>query len=79
MPNKLRTLSGEDIVFIFGKFGFNVGYSKGSHFKLTRIADGEKQAIVIPRHNSIAKGTLKSIYRKVFFQIDYANPILPLE
>ena len=64
MPNKLRVLSGDDIIFIFHRFGFNTGYSKGSHFKLTRVTDGEKQVIVIPRHNPIAKGTLKSIYRK---------------
>lgn len=39
-------------------------FSKGSHCKLSRIINGEKQVIVVPRHASVAKGTIKSIYRK---------------
>ncbi len=64
MPKKLRNLSGDEIISIFQKFGFSISYAKGSHSKLSRIAGGEKQVIVVPRHNSVAKGTLKSIYRK---------------
>ena len=64
MPNKLRDLSGNEIIALFQKFGFKVSYSKGSHFKLVRIVSGEKQVLVVPRHNSVAKGTTKSIYRK---------------
>ena len=64
MPKKLRDLSGDDIVSVFQKFGFIISYAKGSHCKLSRIIGGEKQIIVVPRHNSVAKGTIKSIYRK---------------
>ena len=64
MPNKLRVLSGDEVISIFHKFGFSIGYSKGSHFKLVRVTNDEKQVIVIPRHIPVAKGTLKSIYRK---------------
>lgn len=64
MPNRIRNLSGDDIISIFQKFGFTLSFSKGSHCKLSRMVGGEKQVIVIPRHASVAKGTIKSIYRK---------------
>lgn len=64
MPNRIRNLSGDDIISIFQTFGFTLAYSKGSHCKLSRIVNGKKQVIVIPRHKSVAKGTIKSIYRK---------------
>ncbi len=64
MPNKLRNLSGDEIVSIFQKFGFVISYAKGSHCKLSRIVGGERQVLVVPRHQSVVKGTMKSIYRK---------------
>ncbi|MDO8728840.1 MAG: type II toxin-antitoxin system HicA family toxin [bacterium] len=64
MPSKLRDLSGDEIISIFQKLGFKVSYSKGSHFKLARMVGAEKQVLVVPRHSSVAKGTIKSIYRK---------------
>ena len=64
MPHKLRVLSGDEIISLFQKFGFAISYSKGSHAKLSRVVNGEKQIVVVPRHSSVAKGTLKSIYRK---------------
>lgn len=64
MRNCLRNLSGDDIISIFQKFGFTLSFSKGSHCKLSRMVNGEKQVIVVPRHAQVAKGTIKSIYRK---------------
>ena len=69
MPHKLRVLSGDEVISLFQKFGFAVSYSKGSHVKLSRVVDGENQIIVVPRHDSVAKGTLKSIYRKTVFYV----------
>lgn len=64
MPNKLRSLSGDDCISILTQCGFSLSFTKGSHCKMTRITPMGKQIIVIPRHESIAKGTLKSIYNK---------------
>ena len=69
MPNKLRALSGDEIISIFQKFSFKASFSKGSHFKLVRIIKQEKQIIVVPRHNQVAKGTIKSIYNKALAYI----------
>lgn len=65
MPSRrLRTLSGDDVISIFTQFGFVLSFGKGSHCKLSRIKDGEQQVLVVPRHKTIARGTLKAIYRK---------------
>ncbi len=49
MP-KLRRLSGEEIVRIFEKFGFAIVAIKGSHYKLRRIVDNQKQTLHVPVH-----------------------------
>ena len=64
MPKKIRVLSGDDIISIFKQFNFTLSYGKGSHCKLSRINNGERQVIIVPRHKEITRGTLKSIYRK---------------
>ena len=65
MPNRLRNLSGGEVIKIFQTFDFKLIFGKGSHCKLARINnDGTRQVIVVPRHQSISKGTLKSIYNK---------------
>jgi predicted RNA binding protein YcfA (HicA-like mRNA interferase family) len=63
MP-KLKVLSGNDLVKIFQMFDFSVTSQKGSHIKIARIKDGEKQVLVFPNHNEIDTGTLKANYRQ---------------
>jgi len=64
MP-KLKILSGIEIIKIFSKCGFNMASQKGSHVKLQRILpDGIKQALTIPNHNELDRGTVKAIYRQ---------------
>ncbi|MDQ7837943.1 MAG: type II toxin-antitoxin system HicA family toxin [Thermodesulfobacteriota bacterium] len=64
MP-KLKTLSGRDVIKILALFDFAVAARKGSHIKLVRtLADGEKQALTIPDHSELDKGTLKAIFRQ---------------
>jgi predicted RNA binding protein YcfA (HicA-like mRNA interferase family) len=63
MP-KLRRLSGIDIVAILETFGFEVISIKGSHHKLRRIVDGQKQTLNVPIH------ALLAIYRQACTYID---------
>jgi predicted RNA binding protein YcfA (HicA-like mRNA interferase family) len=63
MP-KLKSLSGSEIVKIFIGFGFELHNQKGSHIKLRRIAETQKQTLVIPNHKVVDKGTLKAIIRQ---------------
>ncbi len=61
MP-KLKVLSGKDLIKIFEFFGFLVAGQKGSHIKLLRIFENNRQTLAIPNHKEIDKGTLKAIY-----------------
>lgn len=63
MP-KLKSLTGEDVIKIFSRFGFEVASHRGSHAKLSRVlADGGKQTLTVPRHKELDKGTLRAVFR----------------
>lgn len=51
-------VSGRELIKAFKKIGFQVARQKGSHVRLVRIYEGQKQFLTIPDHNSIRKGTL---------------------
>lgn len=64
MP-KLRRLSGEEVIQLLQRFGFEIYSQRGSHIRLQRIIDGQEQRLLVAVHGSkiIKAGTLKSIYR----------------
>jgi predicted RNA binding protein YcfA (HicA-like mRNA interferase family) len=64
MP-KLKSLTGEDVIKIFSRFGFEIVSQRGSHVKLSRVlSDGTKQTLTIPRHKELDKGTLRAVLRQ---------------
>ncbi len=64
MP-KLKTLSGQDVLKIFVKFGFEKVDQEGSHVKIRRqLMAGSRQSLTVPLHDEIDKGTLKAIFRQ---------------
>ena len=64
MP-KLRRLSGDDVIRILKRFGFDIHSQRGSHVKLRRIdSDGRQQILTIPRHRELDSGTLLAIFRQ---------------
>lgn len=64
MPN-LRVLSGDDIVKIFAKLGFQCVKQKGSHMKFQRtMPDGSRQTLTAPYHKELDTGLLRAIYRQ---------------
>ena len=66
MPNKLRTLSGNEIVKFLEKNGFYIDGTHGSHRKMKRIINEHKQTLIIPLHKQVAKGTLHDIFRQIY-------------
>lgn len=65
MSPRLRRLSGQDVISILAKFGFNVHSQRGSHVKLRRLGPaGEKQTLTIPVHRELDIGTLRAIIRQ---------------
>ncbi|HOI97639.1 MAG: type II toxin-antitoxin system HicA family toxin [Minisyncoccales bacterium] len=63
MP-KLKVISGKELIKIFGDFGFVINSQKGSHVKLKRIISNHQQALTIPNHSELDKGTLKAIFNQ---------------
>jgi predicted RNA binding protein YcfA (HicA-like mRNA interferase family) len=53
-------LSGIEIVKIFQRMGFVVARQKGSHVVLRK----ENKGCVLPMHNEVAVGTLKSAIKQ---------------
>lgn len=64
MGEKLKVLSGEDVLSIFERYGFIVHSQKGAHIKLRRYTAGITETLIIPLHDKLAKGTLKSIFNQ---------------
>jgi predicted RNA binding protein YcfA (HicA-like mRNA interferase family) len=64
MP-KLRKLSGKEIITILESFGFEIIKIEGSHHKLRRIINEQRQTLHIPVHGSklVSIGVLRAIYK----------------
>ena len=74
MP-KLRSLSGQDLLRIFSKFGFVKCSQRGSHVKLRRDSEAGKQILTIVLHREVDKGTLQAIFRQALRYIAEAESV----
>lgn len=61
MP-KLPVVSGIDVVKALARIGYKLDHQTGSHMIL-RHAETPHRRITVPRHNEVAKGTLRAIIR----------------
>ena len=68
MP-KLKRLSGAAICKILAQFGFEVTHQRGSHVKLRRMYQAQKQTLTIPNHSELDTGTTKAIFRQACLYI----------
>ena len=68
MPNRktLPVISGKDVVKILCKNGFIVRRQTGSHMIVKR----EKRQVVVPNHDEIDRGTLRSIIKQSGLTVD---------
>jgi len=62
---KLPVVSGEKLLKVLGKLGYQTIRQRGSHVRLTKKGEGEEHHITIVIHKEIAKGTLNDIITKV--------------
>jgi len=61
---RLRGISGEAVVKILcNRFGFVVSGQSGSHVRLSRVTAQGKVGTVVPMHDELKPGTLKSILK----------------
>ncbi|QRF74608.1 YcfA-like protein [Thermoplasmatales archaeon] len=68
MPKRksLPVISGKDVVKVLCKNGFIVRRQTGSHI----IIKHEKRQVVVPNHDEIDRGTLRSIIKQAGFTVD---------
>lgn len=59
MSEKLPVVSGKTMIKVLEKFGFVVDRIKGSHHVMKK--DGHVQAVTVPNHNELKRGTTKGI------------------
>jgi len=64
MPKLPRDLPGPELVKLLSKFGFEAKRQKGSHVILIKETEKEKIGCVVPLHDSLKLGTLKSILKQ---------------
>ena len=67
MPNKLKVLSGKEVIKIFEKFGFLILRTNGSHVSLKYKTKLKEMHTTIPLHKELKKGTLKNIVKDFEF------------
>jgi predicted RNA binding protein YcfA (HicA-like mRNA interferase family) len=61
---KLRILSGREVSAILAKHGFEAIRQRGSHVVMQKKTDNSTITVIVPDHNEIKLGTLKSIIRQ---------------
>ncbi len=69
----LKNLSSKEVVEILTIFGFLIYSQKGSHIKLRRESNGNKETLMIPERKQIAKGTLREIFKQASSYISQAE------
>ena len=69
MGEKYPVLTPREIISKLESFGFKYKSQKGSHLKYIKEGRPKKIAI-IPNHDTVARGTLKSILEKADITIE---------
>lgn len=67
---KFPVVSGKNVVTALKTAGFQEVSQKGSHIKLKGLWDGDNKTVIVPIHEELALGTLKSILRQAGMTID---------
>lgn len=71
--SKLFIVSGKEVIKALAKIGYYVRGQTGSHIHLR---NPEKQALTIPNHNEIARGTLRTIIKQAGLTVEEFNELL---
>jgi len=62
---KLPVISGDKLIKLLMKLGYEIVRQKGGHVRLRKITEMGEHNITVPKHSEIAKGTLNDILSKV--------------
>lgn len=67
--SRLPQVSGQDIVKLLIKLGYEQDRVRGSHIMMRQSALPHRR-LTIPNHNPVAKGTLRAIIRQAGLSVD---------
>ena len=67
MSPALPVLSGAEVVRMLERAGFTRTGQRGSH---VRLRGGEGRVVIVPLHDALARGTLRSIIRQAGLSVD---------
>ena len=71
-PKTPRNISGQQLIKILKKYGYESTRQKGSHIRLTNSSKPTTHHITIPDHDPLKLGTLSGILNEVsrYLEID---------
>ncbi len=69
---RLLPVSGKQMVKVFRKIGFQVDRQRGSHIVMSK----EDTILVIPNHETVAKGTERELIKDAGLTVGEFNKIL---
>ena len=70
----LPVLSGQEVVKIFKRLGWQIARQRGSHIIL--IKSGHMATLSVPNHREVARGTLRSLIRSAGITVtDFVDQI----
>jgi len=65
---KIPLLSGQEVVKIFKRLGWEVARRRGSHIIL--VKEGNIATLSVPNHHEVARGTLRSLIARAGLSVD---------
>lgn len=65
MSPRFPQVSGQALIALLGKLGYQEIRQKGSHIRLKKTTPVGEHFITVPNHKTIAKGTLNDILSRV--------------
>ena len=75
--SEIPQISGKELIKALNKIGFQVARQKGSHIRLVRIIQKQKQVLTIPNHKVLRKGTLlQGILRPINLTVEDLKKLL---
>ena len=75
MPERVKRLSGTDLISALGRLGFKKVRQRGSHVVMKSNVD-PKAGCVIPVHGELASGTLRGILKQAGVSVEELLKVL---
>lgn len=76
MSPKLPVVSGDDLIRVLQKLGYEAVRQRGSHVRLYPSQESDRKPTTVPLHKELAKGTLKQILRDAGITVEQLIELL---